>query len=84
MLESVKGGAATVSKARAAWRQALVWDAGNPSSLSSLRAHLGCYPDSELAKLLNGKEKTAPGVESPQQSAENLLEGHAYQASECR
>jgi cellulose synthase operon protein C len=80
MLESVKGDAATMSKARAAWRQALVWDAGNPSSLPSLRTYLSRYPDSELAKLLNGKERSAPAGESPVRRVGNLRQGQAYQA----
>jgi predicted Zn-dependent protease len=67
ILESVKGNAVTVESARAAWRQALVWDAGNLSSLPSLRAYLARYPDSELSKLMSGKEKPLPAAPQPVQ-----------------
>jgi thioredoxin-like negative regulator of GroEL len=74
ILEAMKGDAATVSKARAAWRQALLWEAGNSSSLPSLRSYLARYPDSELSKFLSGKEKLSPGTPQPA--------GHSAAASE--
>jgi tetratricopeptide (TPR) repeat protein len=80
MLESIKGNSALLAKARAAWRQALVWDAGNPASLPSLREYLARYSDMELAKLMTGKEAALPVPEPPKRSPENVREGRAYQA----
>jgi cellulose synthase operon protein C len=81
LLEKVKGDAGLMSKARSAWRQALIWDAGNPASIPSLRAYLALYPDTELAKLLGQDEKVIQAsAPKPSQPAESPRNGQGYQA----
>lgn len=80
LLEAIKGDSALVSKARSAWRQALIWDAGSASSAASLREYLGRYPDAELAKLLNGKEQAAGTAVPKEQAVEHVRDGRGYQA----
>ncbi len=78
-LEAVKGDSTVVEKARLAWRQALVWDAGSPVSMPSLRAYLARYPDPELSKLMTRAAPVATGTE-PHQVAQSAREGQGYQA----
>ncbi len=80
LLEKVKGDAVLMSKARTAWRQALLWDAGNPASLPSLRAYLARYPETELAKLLSQDEKTLQASTQKTIQLENPRDGQGYQA----
>jgi cellulose synthase operon protein C len=81
LLEKVKGDAGLMSKARSAWRQALIWDAGNPASIPSLRAYLALYPDTELAKLLGQDEKVIQAsAPKPSQPAESPRNGQGYKA----
>ena len=51
ILSTIKGEAQLVSKARTAWRQALIWAAGSRESLPLLESYLARYPDPELQKL---------------------------------
>jgi cellulose synthase operon protein C len=50
LLSSVHGEAASEGSARLAWRQALLWEHGNPAYGSSLREFLSRYPDPDLEK----------------------------------
>lgn len=54
LLESIKGGSDAISKARQAWRQALIWEGSNPAVLPSARAYLSRHPDVELGRLFEG------------------------------
>ena len=47
LLESIHD-AGAIEPARAAWRQALIWEKGNPAALASLEAYVQRYPDREL------------------------------------
>jgi tetratricopeptide (TPR) repeat protein len=64
ILAGVKGPPPSVSKARAAWRQALVWGSGSAASLPSLQAYLSRYPDPELQKLMLPASKAPEAVQS--------------------
>ncbi len=66
MLESIKTNSATASKARQAWRQALVWEAANPQAIPPLRSYLARYPDAELQKTLATIPQAAPTQGAPQ------------------
>ncbi len=79
MLSNVKGGPDLVSKARAAWRQALIWDAGNAESITSLREYLARYPDAELERMLARASKPADQpVEHPHVPAGSIEAGTGY------
>jgi cellulose synthase operon protein C len=52
LLESIRDSGA-VDQARAAWRQALLWEKANPEVQSSLEAYTRRYPDRELQNSLN-------------------------------
>jgi cellulose synthase operon protein C len=80
ILEAVKGDLLVVNKARAAWRQALVWSAGNAASLPSLQAYLARYPDPELAKLISHTPKAEEAVTPPRPLAapDNVEAGLGY------
>jgi tetratricopeptide (TPR) repeat protein len=70
MLQSIPSTSAYGQKARAAWRQALIWDNGEAGSLPLLRDYLALYTDPELAKLLSTAASTArPAAQSPDESA---------------
>src|SRR5580704_10535535 len=47
LFESIKD-SGTGEQARAPWRQALLWEKGNPEALASMEAYLKRYPDPEL------------------------------------
>jgi tetratricopeptide (TPR) repeat protein len=51
LLESIHD-AGAIEPARTAWRQALVWEKGNPAALPSLEAYVQRYPDKELQDVL--------------------------------
>ena len=65
ILETVQG--ASVSKARQAWRQALIWESRNPAVLPSMRAYLARYPDSELEKYAAQLAQVKPPAAAPPQ-----------------
>jgi tetratricopeptide (TPR) repeat protein len=50
VLAGIQGDAVATDAARAAWRQALLWERGNAAYEVSLREYLKRYPDSELEK----------------------------------
>jgi cellulose synthase (UDP-forming) len=52
LLESIRDPGA-LDQARAAWRQALVWEKDNPDAEASLDAYVRRYPDRELQNSLN-------------------------------
>jgi tetratricopeptide (TPR) repeat protein len=47
LLQSIRD-AGAIEQARAAWRQALAWEKGNPAAMPSLEAYVARYPDREL------------------------------------
>jgi tetratricopeptide (TPR) repeat protein len=75
MLESVKGG--YEKDARTAWRQALIWENGNRSSVPSLRSYLARYPDPEIEAILQ-----RAGKQAPQQAAVTGMSSAAGKALE--
>ncbi|MBV8549746.1 MAG: BCSC C-terminal domain-containing protein [Acidobacteriaceae bacterium] len=88
LLASIKNDSGLVSKARTAWRQALVWDTGSAESLPSLREYLSRYPETELTEILERASKTptpAPSSDArPSQEvhvpAGSVEEGAGYRA----
>jgi Tfp pilus assembly protein PilF len=48
LLSSVSGSTSAASKAREAWRQALIWEKANPAYAPALQAYLSRYNDPEL------------------------------------
>jgi Flp pilus assembly protein TadD len=48
LLSSIPASSSAASKAREAWRQALLWEKENPAYAASLEAYLSRYPDSGL------------------------------------
>ncbi len=53
LFESIKDSGYS-EQARAAWRQALVWEEKNPQALASMEAYLQRYPDPELQAAVSG------------------------------
>ena len=47
-LESIPANDSSAGAARDAWKQALVWERGNPAYQASLHEYLSIYPDSDL------------------------------------
>jgi tetratricopeptide (TPR) repeat protein len=81
MLAGIKGDPDLVGKARAAWRQALIWDAGAAESIPFLREYLVRYPDSELERTLAKAEKPSEQpAEHPRVPAGSVEEGTGYRA----
>jgi len=66
LLSSISGSVGAASKAREAWRQALIWEKTNPAYLTALKTYLSRYSDSELlaasAVLQTQNAKTEPGT----------------------
>lgn len=60
LLQSTVDATLTGQQARAAWRQALVWDGPKPANRDSLRAFLAARPDPEIQKLLEGLPAVEP------------------------
>lgn len=52
LLEGIHENALLTSRARQAWRQALVWERSNPQAVASMRAYVARYPDEELEKIV--------------------------------
>jgi Tfp pilus assembly protein PilF len=77
MLQAFHGSAAQDAQARAAWRQALVWDPAGPAATQTGAAYLQRYPDEELAARLKSQE---PHPAKPEPPAESPLEGEGYKA----
>ena len=67
----------TVEQARAIWRQALVWEAANPSAQASLQSYLQRYPDQDLQKsLANLRERQDRAArDATEQSGFQALQG---------
>jgi tetratricopeptide (TPR) repeat protein len=67
ILSTIKGESQLVGKARAAWRQALIWAAGSPESLPLLESYLARYPDPEVQKLMvhGGKTNEVAALHGP-------------------
>ncbi len=82
LLESLGGNPLLVNKAKAAWRQALLWEAQNPAILPSLRAYLSRYPDPELARIDLQIPKAAPPVAGPVRSRDEIAGYAALQAGD--
>ena len=72
-LESIPSTDAQASLVRESWRQALVWEHGNPAFEGSLRDYLGRYPDPDLEK--------AFGPVQPAKSAVEIADGRDEQAA---
>jgi tetratricopeptide (TPR) repeat protein len=70
MLEALPGDAA-----RAALRQALIWDGPKPANRAAIQAYIAKTPDAELQRLLGEVPKNAP-ISGPAMSA---AESHAYE-----
>ena len=70
VLQQIPAGSTYGIRARAAWRQALVWDNGSGSSMPILREYLALYPDPELAGLLTSAVNAAPKplTQSPEEA----------------
>lgn len=54
LLQTTTDATLTGQQARAAWRQALLWDGPKPANRDSLRAFLAARPDPEIQKILEG------------------------------
>ena len=78
LLSSISGSVGVASKAREAWRQALIWEKRNPAYLTALKTYLSRYSDSELlaasAVLQTQNARTDPG------SSDSREERLGYQA----
>jgi len=77
MLAEFHGSAAQDGQARAAWRQAILWDPAGPAATQTGPEYLRRYPDEELAARMKSQEAHAPRPEPP---AESPLEGEGYKA----
>ena len=75
ILARTQGTAEQNEQARAAWRQAILWDPSSPAATGTGRQYLERYPDSDLASRLAAAPKHASAVKlaSP-------LEGEGYRA----
>lgn len=69
ILEAVPGDAA-----RAALRQALIWDGSKPANKAPLQAYLANAPDAEIQKILTGMPKFQPSAAGAMTAAEQ----HGY------
>jgi tetratricopeptide (TPR) repeat protein len=78
MLAELHGSSAQNEQARAAWRQALLWDPSGPAATQTAAEYLRRYPDEELAARLKSQE--AQHVAKPEPPAESPLEGEGYKA----
>ncbi len=78
MLAALHGSSAQNEQARAAWRQALLWDPSGPAATQTAAEYLRRYPDEELAARLKSQE--AQHVVKPEPPAESPLEGEGYKA----
>ncbi|MBI4909626.1 MAG: BCSC C-terminal domain-containing protein [Acidobacteria bacterium] len=77
LLESIKGGEDQLNKAKQAWRQALIWEAGNPQVLASARAYTSRYPDPELSKMFEGVN-AAQHTSAPSGPVRSTLDNLGY------
>jgi tetratricopeptide (TPR) repeat protein len=61
------------AEARAAWRQALIWSAGDPAFAASTRSYLQRFPgDAELQRSLEAIPRPDPAAEARQQAFQRL------------
>lgn len=79
LLSSVTGSTAAASKAKIAWRQALVWERQNPVFSASVQAYLSRYPDSELDSATTGM-RTQAAIRSVADTPESREEQAGYSA----
>ncbi len=70
LLEAIPGDAA-----RAALRQALIWDGSKPANKAALQAYLAKTPDAEIQKILTDMPKFQPAVAGAMTAAEQ----HGYE-----
>ncbi len=77
ILADLHGSAAQNEQARAAWRQALLWEPAGPAALQTGQEYLKRYPDEELAARLKAEEAKPA---KPEQPADSPLEGEGYKA----
>jgi cellulose synthase operon protein C len=77
ILAELHGSSAQNDQARAAWRQALLWDPAGPAATQTAAEYLRRYPDEELAARLKSQEAH---VAKPEPPAESPLEGEGYKA----
>ncbi len=68
LLESIRNNSDLTNKARMAWRQALVWEGGNPQVAASLRAYVARYPDPELMKITPATPGSPSAPAAPQRT----------------
>lgn len=59
LLATVTGSTAAASKAKIAWRQALVWERQNPAFSASVQAYLSRFPDADLESTTSGMRTQA-------------------------
>jgi len=78
LLESIQGSQS--EKSRRAWRQALVWEKANPAFLSSMRAYLSHYQDSELEAAARALSAEVQRTDANRGSVQGRDEQRGYQA----
>ena len=72
-LEAIHGDAKINEQARAAWRQALLWEKGNPAYESSVQQYVKTYSDSSL--------ESEFGPVQPHRSAADIAKGNEEQTA---
>ena len=79
ILAALRGSAKQNEEARAAWRQAMLWDPAAPAATDTAREYLARYPDPALAASLNSAAQ-AKALPQPERPRESPLEDEGYKA----